>query len=109
MYEKSRNILDCHIAGFAYYDGLEVVDFLKMGTPVRLVSESDNPYDPEAVAVYYDDKKLGYIPQVRNGEMSTLLYFGYAHIMEARISLVDFSAHPERQLRVSVKIKDNRV
>jgi len=59
MYEKSRCLLDCHIAGFTYYDGLEVINELKLGTTVTLKSEPENPHDPGAVAVYRADKKLG--------------------------------------------------
>jgi hypothetical protein len=47
MYERSRNLLDCHIAGFNYYDGLDVIDQLKLGTAVTLKSEPENPARPE--------------------------------------------------------------
>jgi hypothetical protein len=100
--------MDCHIAGFAYHDGLEVIDRLKLGTPVTLASEPDNPYDPEAVAICYDDKKIGYIPKSKNSQVSALIYFGHGDIIEARISLVNLEAEPERQFRISLKIRDGR-
>jgi hypothetical protein len=28
MYERSRHLLDCHLAGFTYYDGLDVIESL---------------------------------------------------------------------------------
>ena len=61
-YEPSRYLDDFHLAGFAYYDGLEIIDELKLGREVRMVKELGNPYDEKAVAIYYGDKKLGYIP-----------------------------------------------
>ena len=73
MYERSRNLLDCHIAGFTYYEGLDVIGELKLGTPVTLKSEPDNPYDPGAVAIYYGETKLGYIPKYKNSYVSNLL------------------------------------
>ena len=108
MYERSRNLLDCHIAGFTYYDGLDVINELKLGTQVKLKSEPDNPYDHDAVAIYYGDTKLGYVPQAKNSFLSNLLYFGHGDVMEARINSRDLEANPERQFRIVIKIKDKR-
>lgn len=107
-YEKSRYLMDFHIAGFAYYDGLDVIEELTLGKSVQLVCEPDNPYDPEAVAIYYEDKKIGYVPKDKNDLLSKLLYFGHANIFEARIQYINKETHPERQFRVVVKIADGR-
>ncbi|MFC6171202.1 HIRAN domain-containing protein [Loigolactobacillus jiayinensis] len=107
-YEPSRHLLDCHIAGFAYYDGLDVIDELNLGKPVTLVAEPDNPTDAEAVAIYYHKHKLGYIPAVKNEFISKLLYFGYGQFLEARIQSMSKETHPERQFRVVIQLKDNR-
>jgi hypothetical protein len=108
MYERSRNLFDCHIAGFTYYDGLEVIEQLTLGAIVTLVSESDNPYDPDAVAVYFGGTKLGYIPRAKNSSASQLLYFGYGDILEARISSRNLEQNPESQFRITIKLRDNR-
>lgn len=107
-YEPSRHIDDFHLAGFAYYDGLDVIQELTLGQTVDLVKEDNNPYDEQAVAIYYKDKKLGYIPSSHNSMISTLLYYGHGDIFEARIQMVNHDSHPERQLRVVVKVKDAR-
>lgn len=108
MYEKSRNMLNCHIAGFAYCDGLEVIDQLKIGAFVALVAEPDNPYDSEAVAVYFDGVKLGYLPRAVNSAISTLIAFGHADLFEVRISHLDLTAHDEKKLSITVKVVDRR-
>jgi len=108
MYERSRNVLDCHIAGFIYYDGLDVVDKLTLGASVGLQAEPDNPYDPEAVAIFYESKKIGFIPKDKNSLISLLLHFGHTDILEARIVQIDHQQHPERQYRLVVKLKDKR-
>ena len=108
MYERSRNILDCHIAGFTYYDGLDVIEQLKLGTQVTLMAEPSNPHDPEAVAIYYENTKLGYVPQAKNSIVSQLLYFGYSDIIDARINNHNPEANTENQFRIVIKIKDNR-
>ncbi len=107
-YEKSRYIDSFHLAGFAYYDGLEIIDKLQIGTKVSLTLETDNPHDPDAIAIYYENTKLGYVPASHNILLSTYLYYGYSDIFEARIQSKDLEEHPERQFRVVVKIVDNR-
>ena len=108
MYERSRNIIECHIAGFTYYSGLDVINELQLGTSVTLAYEPDNPYDPNAVAIYYKNTKIGYIPQNKNCHISNLLYFGFNNLIDARINCRNTEVHPENQFRVVVKLKDNR-
>ena len=106
-FEPSRSLMDFHVAGFAHHDGLRVIEDLKLGTKVDLRFEPDNPHDTHAVAIYYEDVKIGYIPTVKNALFFTMLYYGH-EIFEARISMVNTEVHPERQFRVSVKILDGR-
>lgn len=40
---------------------------LKSGSSALLVREPANPYDPNAVAVYVDGKRIGYVPKKQNG------------------------------------------
>ena len=108
MYERSKHLIDCHIAGFTYYDGLDVINELQLGTQVSLISEPENPYDPNAVSIYYGNTKLGYVPKNKNCFLSGLLYFGHGYSVNARISQRDTEAHPEDQFRIVVKIKDSR-
>lgn len=107
-YEPSRHLIDFHLAGFAYYDGLDVIDELALGKKVDLIREENNPHDPEAVAIYYKDKKLGYVPNSYNSLLNKLLFYGYGDFFEARIQMVNKENHPERQFRIVVKIKDIR-
>ncbi|WP_343031819.1 HIRAN domain-containing protein [Secundilactobacillus folii] len=107
-YEINRHFLDFHIAGFGYADGLDVIDNLTLGQPVQLVLEPDNPYDPQAIAIYFKDVKLGYVPRYQNDLLSKLLFYGYGELLEARIQMADLQAEPKQQFRVAVRIKDGR-
>ncbi|MET3644456.1 HIRAN domain-containing protein [Streptococcus gallinaceus] len=107
-FEPRRHYLDFHLAAFAYYDGLEVIDQLKLGAPVQLMTEPENIHDPHAVVIFFENTKIGYVPADYNQELSKFLYFGYGDIFEARIQMVNHETHPERQFRVVVKLKDNR-
>ena len=108
MYEKGRCLTTCKIAGFTYYDGIDVLDKLQVGTPVTIKAEPDNPYDPEAVVIYFKDTKIGYIPRTENRTIHWLLYFGHEDILEAKINKRNLDTHPEDQFGIVVKIKDKR-
>ena len=58
-----RHWINFDIAGFSYYDGCMVLNELKPGMQLQLVNEENNKFDPYAVAVYYNDYKLGFIPR----------------------------------------------
>lgn len=107
-YEPSRHLMDFHIAGFTHGDGLEVIDQLVVGAPVLLIEEPDNPYDAEAIAIYFEDKKIGYVPKDRNSLVSKFLYFGHRNVFEAKIQCVHKERDPERQIRVALRIRDGR-
>ena len=107
-FEPSRSYMEFHLAGFGHHGGAKFFDELRIGTEVDLRYEPDNPHDPEAVAIYYGDTKIGYVPTGKNSELYTLLFFGHDDLFEAYISMRDESVHPERQLRVAVKITDRR-
>ena len=108
MYEKSRHLMSCHIAGFTYYDGLDVIDELVLGTPLTLTAEPENPYDPNAIVVHYKDIKIGYVPREKTSILGDLLYFGHSEILTAKINHRNLEADPEHHFRIVVKIKDNR-
>ncbi|MCR5394382.1 MAG: HIRAN domain-containing protein [Bacteroidales bacterium] len=114
MEAKKKYFMDCHLAGRKYHDADEVWDQLKVGTVVRLVREADNRYDPNAIAVVYDDREqdeefvLGYIPRDSNDQIAVLLDMGWTDIFECRISRIDPNAHYEQQITLTVKVKKNR-
>ena len=108
MYDKGRCMTSCNIAGFTCYDGLDVLDKLQLGASVSLKAEPDNPYDPEAVVIFFEGTKIGYIPRSENQTIHWLLYFGHGDILEAKINKRKLDANPENQFGVIVKIKDNR-
>ena len=92
MYEPSRVLLSFHIAGFQYADGALVLDDLKAGDKLTLCAERDNPHDPEAVAIYCGNTKLGYVPGNEVGPLSLMMYYGHEDVFEARVQQVAPSA-----------------
>ncbi len=55
--DKKKFYMECHIAGVQYHDALDVWDKLAVGTKLKLERDSENKYDPEAVAVFYFNKE----------------------------------------------------
>lgn len=69
---KKRWVLNrCYIAGLQYHPG--IVLRLTDGDALRMVREPDNPYDVNAVALYAQGVKLGYIPKKENTTLAMLL------------------------------------
>jgi hypothetical protein len=101
---NDRHFASYHIAGFTYYDGVDVFEKLKIGTQLSLRAEPENPFDPNAVAIYYQDAKLGFVPRDENEAMSKFLRLGYTDLFEVKINQVSPEAHPEKQVRVVVRI-----
>ncbi|MCL2680229.1 MAG: HIRAN domain-containing protein [Coriobacteriia bacterium] len=108
MYEPSRTLTETHIAGFAYYDGVDVFADLKVGTTLELAAQPDNSYDRDAVMVLYKGTHIGFIPRRHNCEISKLLYFGYGEILETKVNRVTPESTPEGQIGIVVKVKDGR-
>ena len=88
-----------------YADGCIVFDELKMGTKLELVREEYNSHDHNAVAVYFKDMKLGFIPKHQNELISQFLDMGHSDVFEARVCQLDKEAHPEHQVHVNIYIK----
>jgi hypothetical protein len=104
---NDRHLASFYIAGFNYYDGFEVYDKLQNGTLLLLRAEPENRFDPEAVAIYYQEMKLGFVPRSENTIIRKFLNLGYTDMFEVRICQIVPEANPERQIRVVVRIKEN--
>lgn len=107
-YEPSRRILDSNVAGFSHWDGFLVFNKLKPGSKLKLRAEFDNPYDPNAVAVYFKGTKIGFVPRRSNFLIAQLIRFGHADVLEARVTHVNAQAHPEEQVQMAVLVRDAR-
>ena len=114
MEVKKKFFMDCHLAGRKYHDADEVWDTLKVGTELQLERDLDNRYDPDAVAVMFNDEELddtfciGYIPRTSNETLAAFLEMGWTDAFECRISKIKEDAHPEYQIYLTIKIKRNK-
>lgn len=95
-----------HISGFTYYEGPLWIKKLKLGKKLKLKAEPENRYDENAVAVYYKNKKIGFVPKEKNYTISKLLNQGH-NPFQLVIQQVKKNEHPERQIRVAIYIVSN--
>jgi len=61
------------LAGFRHHAAPALWPALHPGATLILTAEQDNPHDPQAVAVYWRGRKLGYLPRAENLVVSRLL------------------------------------
>ena len=111
MEAKKKYFMDCNLAGLQYHEACEVWDNLKVGTVLKLVRDTNNNYDHDAVAMVYEDTEIkdefcvGYIPRRENKDLAAFLDMGWTDIFECRINKINEKAHPEQQIYLTIKIK----
>lgn len=106
MYIPSAHLLSFHIRGVRYYDASKVLKYLEPGDKLTLVPQGDNPYDPEAVEIYFHGTKLGYVPREMNSTVFKMLTFGWHKALRCRILSVNPAAPTYQQIEVGIFIKD---
>jgi hypothetical protein len=93
-------LLTTFIAGYQYHAGPRVEEALRVGEPLGLAREPENPHDPLAVRLDWQGHKLGYLPHNENAEIARLLDAGEALV--ASITGIDRAAEPWERVRVGV-------
>ena len=91
------------LAGFRYHAAAEVWTDLRVGDPLELAREADNPHDPNAVAVLWRGRKLGYVPRRENRTVAWALDRGDR--LHARIAFLADHPNPARRVRLEVTIE----
>jgi len=67
---------DFAVRGIIFENRQEIIAELSENTPLELSPEPSNPYDPNAVAILFEGKKIGYVPREYAGYVSKLLKRG---------------------------------
>jgi hypothetical protein len=88
------------LAGFRYHEAGLVWHEMKLGDPLALVREPDNPYDANAVRVEWSGRKLGYVPRDQNAALAWAMDRGER--VTARISRLQ--PHRNPRLRVEFEV-----
>ncbi len=78
-------VIDFYVAGWRYYEGDSVSQYLKVGDRIKLELEPSNKRDPNAILILsIGDKRLGYVPTYYSWFLSEAMntHSGYDAIIE---------------------------
>jgi hypothetical protein len=108
LYEKSvffpskRRIVlqESPLAGFQYHRAPAVWPFLQIGASLHLRREPSNPHDHYAIAVWFKNEHLGYVPRRENRTLAQLLDQG-EHLEATIVRLLE-EENPWRKIRIQI-------
>ncbi len=101
--ERELLIQESPVAGFQYHDGETVWPRLSAGDSLQLLREPANPYDRRAVAVYWGESKLGYVPRAANTAVSQMMDRGER--LAARVKRLRDSRDPWKRVEFSISAR----
>lgn len=88
------------LAGSQFHDLEALRPRLRVGDPLTLVREPENPHDPRAVRVEWQGHKLGYVPRKENRSVAAALDRG--DVLRARIARLREDPDPWRRLEFEI-------
>jgi HIRAN domain len=94
-------LLQCFVAGFRHYEGMQMLEKMKAGDLLELVREPENEYDDCAIALHWQGKKIGFIPAATN-EMLSYLVDAEALSLFAVITHLEKNAQPWENVAVAI-------
>ena len=96
-------LLQCFVRGFQYYDGPHLLDVMKQGSMLELVCEPDNEYDECAIALHFNNRKIGFIPAESNEILSRLIDSQVVELI-AEITHIEKGAASWENVHVAISI-----
>lgn len=101
--DKAVRYMRCIVAGTQFIEDQSL--FYKFEENDRLtLKPEDNIHDVNAVALYFKDKKIGYVPRKQNAELARLLRMGWGNIFLAYVTNW-VGCGEKRQITVEIFIK----
>lgn len=94
------------LAGFQFHEGKRLWEDLRVGDRLDLIREPDNAYDPRAVRVEWQGRKLGYVPRADNEAVARQMDRGAK--LEARIARLKQSRNPWQRVLFEVYVDSAR-
>ena len=87
---KENLLLDFTVAGCTFCKKFMSQDanFLKADMTLRMEREDSNPHDKNAIALYVDDIKLGYVPKAQNAVLARLMDMG--KVLVSRVKYAEY-------------------
>jgi hypothetical protein len=96
-------LLQCFVAGFRYYKGPELLGKMQTGDMLELVREPNNEHDACAIALHFNNEKIGFIPAQENEMLSRLLDAQVVELM-AEVTFLEHNAATWENVRIAVYV-----
>lgn len=93
-----------YIAGVKFHDLPRHIRDLEKGTELTLVPEPTNPYDPNAVKIFWGEIFCGYVPAKFSAEISGLIEIGVE--LSCVVTQVNVSAKPWEMCQVEISTEE---
>ena len=90
------------VAGSQFYDGDSIINDLKVGDLLELLTEPNNPFDKFAVIIKYQDKQIGYIPRSDNRYIARMVEQGMQ--LDCEILSLQPDEDPWQKIQVAVHL-----
>lgn len=91
------------LAGFQYYEGRDLWTMMRVGDPLQLTREAQNPHDANAVRVLWRNEMLGYIPRRENSDVARQMDRGAP--VKARIVQLKEARNPWQRIEFEVYVE----
>lgn len=92
----------CAIAGFQFHQGAQVWSALAIGSPLTLIREPENRFDPLAIRVEWNGQMIGYVPRAENEIAAGLLDRGER--LSASIASLAVDQNPWKRIGVEIGV-----
>jgi hypothetical protein len=95
------------VAGFKYYAGPRIINGMKQGDLLEMRREPNNRYDRSAVALFWNEHKIGFLPAAGNDTISKLLDIAWPPLV-AEITHIETKAQTWENIAAAVYLlKEN--
>lgn len=76
VFRREMLALSCLVAGTSFLNLKEIEPQMIVSTIFELKREQDNKFDKKAVAIHFNNSKIGYIPKEKNDVIANLMDAG---------------------------------
>ncbi|UXP31499.1 HIRAN domain-containing protein [Reichenbachiella agarivorans] len=66
-------LLQCFVRGFQFYEGPKIIQQINQSGLLQLVREPTNQHDNCAIALHFNQRKIGYVPRESNEVLAKLM------------------------------------
>lgn len=94
-------LLHFFVRGFKFYDGPKIFKHINSEGLVDLIREADNKFDKNAIAIYFEGYKIGYVPREDNEVLTNIVD---AKLLDVQAEITRIEPHAGTWEQISVAI-----